>query len=269
MRSYVVINKRRGETPLAAIEHWKQDHSDFASLRASYAGRLDPMAEGKLLVLLGDECRKQKKYTRLDKEYEIEVVLDLSTDTGDTLGLPKYSAKETRPCQQEIMRALAAVIGSYHVPYPAFSSKTVGGKPLFMYALEGTLDSIRVPEHMETIYRTKLLSLGTSSSLELKSRIEEGLMNVPRSEEPSKTLGANFRQDTIRTSWHILFTSIPNRRFTTLRLRVTCGSGTYMRSLASRIGKELGTDALALSIRRTKIGVYKKFGPLRLWIRQY
>jgi len=38
-----------------------------------------------------------------------------------------------------------------------------------------------------------------------------------------------------------------------------------MRSLAERIGEQLGTYGSALSIRRTRIGKYNRF--LRLWTR--
>ncbi len=97
---YVVLNKKRGETPLELLHSWKIEYSKVNPLilttPLSYAGRLDPMAEGKMLVLIGDECKKQSAYIKLDKEYEIEIVLDLKTDTGDVLGMAKYDAKNTK-----------------------------------------------------------------------------------------------------------------------------------------------------------------------------
>lgn len=266
---YVVINKRRGETPLAAIQAWKERESVHAEVRACYAGRLDPMAEGKLIVLLGDECRRLKKYTSLDKEYEIEVLLDLATDTGDVLGLPAYAAHETHPLHADVHRALNAVTGTHRVPYPAFSSKTMHGKPLFVHALEGTLDAIPIPEHDETIYRIKLLSEEDWPTGTVRTYLENALAVVPRSKEESKRLGDDFRQGLIRAGWRVLFEQIPERRFTVLRLRVACVSGTYMRTLAERIGHELGTTALALSINRTKIGQYKKIGPFSFWVQKF
>lgn len=266
---YVVLDKKRGETPLEAIERWQASHPRFASLPASYAGRLDPMASGKLLVLLGEECKKQDEYTKLDKEYVIEVVLDLSTDTGDALGLPVYSGIKTHPDKSALRSALAAVTGTHTVPYPAFSSKTVHGKPLFMYALEGALDTIAIPEHEETVYAIKLVAARDLPARELQERIGEALKDVPRSDEPSKALGADFRQDIIRAGWRALFDRMPERDFTVLKLRVACASGTYMRTLATRIARELGTEGFALSINRTKIGRYGKFGPFSLWTKTY
>jgi tRNA pseudouridine55 synthase len=266
---YVVIHKNRGETPLEALGKWQSENPALASLPASYAGRLDPMASGKLLVLLGDECRNKERYTELDKEYEIEVVLDLSTETGDALGLPLYVNVKTFPERTDIHQAIKAMLGTHSVPYPTFSSKTVNGKPLFMYALEGALNTIQIPEHDETIYKVKILKMEQVSVVALRNAVTETLKDVPRSDEPSKAPGADFRQDVIRAGWRALFDHISERKFIVLKLRVTCASGTYMRTLASRIAKELGTDALALSINRTKIGTYGAFGPFHLWTKTY
>ncbi|MDB5245593.1 MAG: truB [Parcubacteria group bacterium] len=266
---YVVLEKKRGQTPLETILAWKNRHLEYSLVPASYAGRLDPMAEGKLLVLLGNECKQQQKYIGLDKEYEVEVVLDLATDTGDALGIPEYHAAETQPVASTIEHVLRALTGAQIVPYPAFSSKTVNGKPLFQYTLEGTLETIEIPTHTETIYRIQLLKTVRLTRAELQERIDVGLVEVPRSDDLSKELGADFRQDIIRAGWRALFTAMPERDFTILRLRVACGSGSYMRTLAGRIGAELGTTGFALSINRTKIGTIKKFGPLWFWTKKY
>jgi tRNA U55 pseudouridine synthase TruB len=287
---YVVLNKERGETPLEAILKWKSEHLEFANVASSYAGRLDPMAEGKLLVLLGEECKKQDEYVKLDKEYEVEVLLGMKTDTGDVLGIPvaqkdansnkflntneTYSNSHlpatSKYSQKQIRAEIKKELGPHSRKYPAFSSKTVSGKPLFLYALEGTLGTVVIPEHIEHIYSIQLLGTEKVPSSELQTRITQSLAKVPRSDESSKLLGADFRQDAVRAEWQKVFSEIPaSREFTILRLRVLCGSGSYMRTLAERIGASLGTPALALSIKRTKLGKCVPFGPLSFWSRQY
>lgn len=251
-----IINKPVGVTPLEALQAWKKQHPAYADTPAAYAGRLDPMASGKLLVLLGDECKKQKKYTDLDKVYDIEVLLDVYTDTGDVLGMPRAEGRGTHPTFNIVKETLRAHVGTKRLPYPAFSSKTVEGKPLFLYALEGMLDTISIPEHDETIYKIRCRGITTVRKADLALRIQNILATVPRSNEPSKTLGADFRQGEIRSQWRNLFATLPDRTFTILSLRVSCGSGTYMRTLAGRIGESLGTGALVLSIHRGSIGRY-------------
>lgn len=284
---WAVLHKKRGQTPLEVLSAWKASHPELADVPVSYAGRLDPMAEGKLLVLIGDECKKQGEYTKLDKEYEIEVLLGVKTDTGDVLGLPVYAGERKKENENlflnsnetdshslsfsatAIGEAIKREIGSYSRKYPAYSSKTVQGKPLFLYSLEGTIDTITIPEHIETVYRIKNQGLYRLSTAELQVRIQELLVDVPRSDEPSKALGADFRQDEIREKWNHLLEVIPDQEFTVLRLRVTCASGSYMRTLAEHIGVSLGTNALALSINRTKIGKYIQFGLFDFWTKNY
>ena len=52
----------------------------------TYAGRLDPMASGVLLVLAGEETKNKDKYLGLDKEYDFEILFGFATDTYDILG---------------------------------------------------------------------------------------------------------------------------------------------------------------------------------------
>lgn len=257
MKRRVLLNKRIGETPLDALQAWRARHPRYAAIPASYAGRLDPMASGKLLILLGEECKKQERYIGLDKGYDIEVLLGVGSDTGDVLGIPSYAGVHTPV--PKLSGAISALLGAHDVPYPAFSSRTVNGKPLFLYALEGTLDDIEIPTHTETIYRLTLLDQKELSIPQVRTRVFDLLAHAPRSEEPSKRLGADFRQDEIRAHWDALLRTHPEQPLPVLRLRVTCASGTYMRTLAARIAQELGTSGLALSIHRTTIG---RFLPL-------
>ena len=105
----VIIHKNLGETPLEALERFrleqikKSDNNlisnstkldsvtdnsiNWKKIPMTYAGRLDPVAEGELLILIGEECKNKEKYLGLDKEYEVEILLGLTTDTYDILGL--------------------------------------------------------------------------------------------------------------------------------------------------------------------------------------
>jgi len=227
------------------------------------------MASGKLLVLLGDECKKQNRYRGLDKEYEIQVLLGFSTDTGDALGMPAYDALASEIDQKFIKTILSSEVGTKEVPYPAYSSKTVNGKPLFQYALEGTLEQVSIPTHPEIIYTIAVHGIERIGTAALRTLLESTLAKAPRAPEASKALGADFRQDQIRSAWEVLFTGIPEQEFLILKLRVACASGTYMRTLAERIGKQLGTEGLALAIHRTRIGRYVKFPLFGFWTRSY
>ncbi len=265
----IVLHKKIGQTPLQALQDWKRENPRYAHLPATYAGRLDPMAEGALLVLLGDECKRKEAYLGLDKEYEVEVLLDLATDTGDVLGMPSYAGTASHPDGRTVRKALKAETGAKDIPYPPYSSKTVGGRPLFLHALEGTLDAVDMPTHTETIYRIADLDILKIDAKDLEKRVMAMLDLAPRTDDESKALGRDFRQDEIRAAWKDTFDDMADRSFASMRLRVTCASGTYMRSLAERIGRALGTRGMALSIRRTRIGTYRQILGMGCWIREY
>ncbi len=256
MRKRIVLHKPIGRTPLEALEAWRREHPAYKDIPATYAGRLDPMASGKLLVLFGEECKKREQYLKLPKVYEIEVLLGIGTDTGDVLGVPVIG-ESVAPTKEQVTEVLKSELGTHTRAYPVFSSKTVEGKSLFQYALEGTLDTIQIPTHEEAIHSIKLLGIDTITIEALRERVMSLLALAPTSTEPSKVLGADFRIGQVRPAWEEVLHE--KRTFPVIRLRVSCASGTYMRSLAERIGSTLGTSAFALSIRRTRIGAGPHF----------
>ncbi|MDB5238840.1 MAG: truB, partial [Candidatus Parcubacteria bacterium] len=134
----VFVNKQLGETPLEALARYRATRPDLvATTPMTYAGRLDPMASGTLLVLGGDECKNKDKYLALDKEYEIEVLFGMTTDTYDALGLA------TLGDQGSAQIDVAKYVGKIAQEYPAYSSKTVDGIQLHELARAGNL-----PEEM-------------------------------------------------------------------------------------------------------------------------
>jgi len=81
-----MLEKAVGETPLSCAEEYRGKHPELTGVSMAYAGRLDPMASGKLLVLLGEECKNQAAYHGLDKEYGFSVLLGIGSDSHDVLG---------------------------------------------------------------------------------------------------------------------------------------------------------------------------------------
>ena len=78
----IISYKNIGETPLDIVNKYRKPNCKY-----SFAGRLDPMARGQMIVLEGLECKNQDKYCGLDKIYEFEILFGFSTDTYDILGI--------------------------------------------------------------------------------------------------------------------------------------------------------------------------------------
>jgi tRNA pseudouridine(55) synthase len=268
MLPYVTLNKELGKTPLEALTAYKAVHPELRDVPMAYAGRLDPMAEGLLLVLLGDECKVQERYHAYDKEYVFEILFGMRSDTGDILGL-------TASCTQgpftanDIKTVLGELQGAITLPYPHFSSKTVQGKPLHMWKLEGRIDEIEIPTKESMIHKLDLLSLRTIDGASLRSSVHERIALVSKVTDPKKSLGKDFRREDVLALWDTHLASTAQEEFVIAQVRCIASSGTYMRSLAEVIASKLHTCGLAYSIRRTRIGTYARlpFG-LGYWRKQ-
>lgn len=233
------FQKVLGETPLQAIERFRQENKQYLHSKIAYAGRLDPMAEGTLLLLIDEECKERDKFQNLDKVYEFELLLGLSTDTHDVLGIAQESGKVDQVTEIEIERILKKFTGKLKQQYPAFSSMTVEGKPLWKWYRDGRIDEITIPTKEIEIYKLEFLDkkhLPFAKVLEIvQNRVE--------------LVTGDFRQSEILSSWNSLNI---NGELLILKFRAEVSSGTYIRSLCTEIGKHLGSDGIAWSIKRTK-----------------
>lgn len=256
---YVLLEKAVGQTPLEVVEFWRSSQGDsLKGIPLAYAGRLDPMASGTLLILIGDECKNQAAYHGLDKTYTIEVLFGTESDTGDVLGHVGEVAKKVTEVT-ELESAIAAYTGTVEFPYPVFSSRTVQGKPLHTWALEGRLDEIIIPKKQSNIYSLAVLSLITRTREAIYDEVITKIGLLPTVTDPKKAIGNDFRRQTVLASWEVFRTAGKDSDvFSIATLRCTCSSGTYMRTLAEQLGKKIGSSGLAYSIHRNTIG---KFDP--------
>src|SRR3712207_2873397 len=89
MNKILNIYKPVGFTPLEMITALLKEFPEYKDKKIGYAGRLDPLAHGVLLLMIGDATKQRKDYLGLDKMYEFEVLFGVETDTYDLLGFVK------------------------------------------------------------------------------------------------------------------------------------------------------------------------------------
>ncbi|MCA9360825.1 hypothetical protein H6785_00230 [Candidatus Nomurabacteria bacterium] len=259
MQKYIILEKLVGETPLSCAETYRAGHPELEGVPMAYAGRLDPMASGKLLILLGEECKNQTSYHGLDKEYEFSVLLGIGSDSLDVLGrLTTNNTAVNCGIVAEICESVTQYfIGKVKLPYPRFSSKTVQGKPLHMWTMEGRLSEIEIPTKESEIFELEFTKLEILSKKEVVHQALEKVNSVPPVTELRKALGNDFRRVDVRKDWDdILHDDSLPKTYQIIHFRCVASSGTYMRTLASEIAKKLGTVGLAWHIHRTKIGEF-------------
>lgn len=241
MKEIILIEKPAGMTPLEAIRRYKKRHPETSDVPMTYAGRLDPMAEGLLLVLSGNAIGKKKKYMDLDKEYVAEFVFGISSDTCDALGIVRES-QNPLPEKSSVLDALRALEGTRRIPLPPYSSYRVDGKPLFFWARERKLNLIAIPKKEMTVYGISSIRIGSVSGSVLKNRARKRIARI----------SGDFRQGAALKSWG----NLKKRKFVSARATIRCSSGTYVRSLANIVGKKTKTGAILFSLKRTKIGKF-------------
>lgn len=256
MPPYVVLNKRVGETPLSCLEAYRAQRPELAGVPLTYAGRLDPMASGSLLVLIGDECKRQADYHGLDKAYEVEALIGVASDSSDVLGIVQEHTHE--PADTDWQALASSLVGEITLPYPAYSAKTVAGIPLHTWAVTGRLDEVTIPVRTSIIYELTIAGVKTSRREDIFVKAIEKIASLPTVTDEHKALGNDFRRPDVLASWQTFREQgTPDDPFTIVRFSCTCSAGTYMRTLADVLARKAGSRGLALSIHRTNIGTYR------------
>lgn len=238
--------KERGETPLEAINRLRRSFPEYKDEVMTYAGRLDPMADGLLLILVGEECKNKEEYLGLEKGYVFEVLFGIETDTYDILGLI-VDDKNRVISKDELEKALNKFTGKIIQEYPPFSSKPVNGKPLFMWAKESKLDEIEIPKREVDVQDLKLESTRFIKGIALKEYILDSI---------SKVSGDDFRQKETIEGWQKFLDNKKDEEYFVAKIRMKCSSGTYVRTMVHILGKYLGVSTVTLNITRTQIGEY-------------
>lgn len=256
----ITVWKKVGETPLEATERARREHGISPETPLAYAGRLDPMADGLLLILVGEECKRQTSYHHLDKAYRFSVLFGFQSDTYDILGI----ASRAEPPSSEVLKtSLDLLRGTITLPYPLFSARTVRGIPLHERTLGKTLQPGEIPTKTSTVYLLQQTGERTFDATTLHQTIRERIDSFPEVTDARKELGRDFRRAAVRETWTKLLLG-SQEMYCVRDFYAVCSSGTYMRSLANRMG------GLALSITRTAIGTYQPL-PLigGIWTKKY
>ena len=129
----VLVDKPSGITSHDAVAMVRRA---LATKKVGHAGTLDPMATGLLVMGAGRATRFLRFLGELTKTYEATMRLGVETTTLDADGEITRSA-EVHVSDDELARAVAALLGeSLQVP-PAYSAVKVGGRKLYEAARKG------------------------------------------------------------------------------------------------------------------------------------
>ena len=191
-------------------------HRDGVERRIGHAGTLDPFATGLLLVGVGPKTKELQQYVGLDKVYEATFVLGATSTTDDPEG----------------------VISP--LPYPR-------------EGLGEGLQTETIQQAMKELTGEIQQIPPAYSAIKIKGK------KMYEAAREGKPLVAPPRTVTIH-SFDLIgpigpIGPMPEGPIS-LRVRIHCGSGTYIRALARDLGAKLGVGGYVSELRRTAIGPY-------------
>ena len=236
--------KPAGWTPLELLEASRARHGLAAGEPVVYAGRLDPMADGVVLLLSGADRHDLAAHLKHDKEYVARFLFGVRSDTHDALG--RLHPEPPPPPLATCLRSVGALAGVHTLPLPVWSAYKVRGRPLHAWAAEGRVDEITVPAREMCVHSVTGV---TGRAVPAAALVEEVAARIGR-------VRGTFRQEAALFDWRAL--AMPLVEVTAT---LTVSSGTYVRALAERLGRELGSGGLLLGLTRTRVGPFTAPAP--------
>jgi len=225
MNNLLLIDKPVGFTSHDAVNVVRKH---FKTKKVGHAGTLDPFATGLLIMGVGGATKQLGELSGLPKTYEATARLGATSTTFDPEGDIQKSTRCKTCTTEDIERALDQFREGYEQKAPVYSAKKIKGKKLYELARQGIATEKDRPSKFINISELKITSFEPT----------------PKSNPTTS--------NSILTSLDSELSSLP-----LLHFRVTCGSGTYIRSLADDIGHALGCGAYLIALRRTAIGSYR------------
>ncbi|MFV5212745.1 tRNA pseudouridine(55) synthase TruB [Azonexus caeni] len=152
----LLLDKAQGMTSNDALQKARRL---FSAAKGGHTGTLDPLATGLLPLCFGEATKFSADLLDADKTYEAELLLGVSTDSGDAEGVVTATA-EVNLTPADIARVLPQFTGDILQVPPMHSALKRDGRPLYELARQGiTVDREARPV---TIHAIDLLEFAGS-----------------------------------------------------------------------------------------------------------
>lgn len=285
------ISKPVGITPIDfwldyRIKHFLPDNSRIESQRlpiAAICGKLDPMAEGELVIILKQVWSKHLLTPSVqvlplpiqlnslnfsdsmdalcnhEKTYKFTLLIGVSTNSDDRLGIieaifnPSHTHTHTQDmCVKIVEKELLEYCANLkEQEYHAFSAKRVNGKPLWWWKRHDRMNEISVPKHLCNIKEVEIIN--NDSIISTTEFVKDTVSILTNNKENLE----DFIVDNIINSWTNLINlseeTPHNLSLVTVRVRVT--GGTFIRQICRDLIKKTGIPMMCSSIIRECIHI--------------
>jgi len=167
MEGLVLFNKPSGYTSYQVVEFFKKR----TNKKVGHGGTLDPLAEGLLIIGIGEYTKELTKFLRESiKEYICIIKLGYISDTYDKEGKIIETNKEI-PDFEKIKEILESFKGKILQKPPIYSAIKIKGKPLYKLARKG--EKVNLKEREVTVYDLEVLDF-QRNLLHLRLKVSSG-----------------------------------------------------------------------------------------------
>lgn len=232
--------KQPGITPLDFINTVKKE---FPNKKICYTARLDPMARGLIPILIGEECKLMNLYTCLSKTYEVKVIIGISTDTDDALGVITRHNLHT----SSNLNTSHYSLSNYKSIFEIENELTLNQKYHY-YSTKALLSRSKhnFDDHYHTVkvYHSTIIDSGELDFNIWKNECINTINKVDKTKE--------YRQNEIIKQWNDLSTEVKEPlHYITLQLYVS--SGFFVRQYIRDISEKIGIPLMCYDINRVNI----------------
>lgn len=220
------------------------------SKKATFNGRLDPMACGCMLVYLDDACQRSKFDTNLGKIYRFKMALGVCSSSCDLLGYPFYvpiHETDFPDVELKIVSFLTTLRNGYAQTLPSLSSFRVSNKegitqPLWWWDKNNRLTEISIPTFERKLYDFKINSVSRVSLTDLAQTALERISVI--------NLKHTFNQAKILEEWRRMQKQQNGEKLVVFDIQISVSSGFYVRKLVEDIGNHLCIKTITVEIER-------------------
>ncbi|KLI64143.1 tRNA pseudouridine(55) synthase TruB [Aurantiacibacter marinus] len=229
---WLILDKPRGLGSTQAVGAVKRNlrEAGYGKVKTGHGGTLDPLAEGVLLIALGEATKLTGRMLDADKTYEFTIQFGEETTTLDTEG-EVTATSDRRPPLAAIAAICEHFTGEIDQVPPKYSALKVDGRRAYDLARAGEeveLKTRRVTIHSLSFTGPDLSGEGVSAFDTTLGRPDPWDPQAPLEMADAVTLVARVSK------------------------------GTYIRSLARDIARALGTVGHVTYLRRTQAGPFRE-----------
>ncbi len=193
--------------------------------KVGHTGTLDPMATGVLVLCLGKATKLAQQITGTDKEYIGEVTLGATSNTDDAEGKITTNDAMTNDAMTN----------------DAMTNDAMTNDAMTNDQLP---DLEKIQNVLGKFQGTIMQTPPIFSAKKIKGQRAYKLARQGKEVKLKPVEITIHEMELLAYKWPIV------------RLRILCSKGTYIRSLARDIGKELGVGGYLSKLERTKVGDY-------------